>query len=230
MKIEHTGKCIVMFFSSPRRVLSSAPYSGGFTTTDLIVNIRTSAKEMLLNPPEVIISNYLRKRSLSQRAVGFLTAAQLEYAQFVYLYENDIKILAITTAGTSNALNITEKTPTIYTGEAFTVPGTINIIIITNVHLLNDCCVSSVITATEAKSAALFDLKIKSVSSDRQATGTGTDAVAVVSGNGKTIQYAGGHTKYGQLLGEAVYTGVKGALTKRKVDYDRLPVICKEFD
>jgi adenosylcobinamide amidohydrolase len=67
---------------------------------------------------------------------------------------------------------------------------------------------------------------IKSVITGSQATGTGTDSIVIVSGTGKRkFQYAGGHTIYGQLLGEAVYTAVKSSLSKKlteKLDYDKL--------
>ncbi len=230
MKIEYTKKSIVITFSSPRRVLSSAPYSGGFYKTDTIVNLRTSSRKTDKYSPNILISDFLKKKTLNTHAVGFLTAAQLEFAQFIYLNEKDIKIFAIVTGGASNALNIAEKSPTVFTGEAFPTAGTVNIIIITNARLSSDCYVSTVITATEAKSAALFDLQVKSVITGNQATGTGTDAVAIVSGDGMDIQYAGGHTQYGQLLGEAVYTGVKKALSRQKVKYVNFNMICGEFD
>jgi adenosylcobinamide amidohydrolase len=136
----------------------------------------------------------------------------MEYAQFIALEESGIGVLAVVTAGISNALNITERSDTEFSGEAGNAPGTINIIAVTNGCLLDECMVSSMITATEAKTAALMELGVRSVVSGTQATGTGTDTVVVVSGNGANIRYAGGHTLYGQLLGEAVYLGVKRSL------------------
>ncbi|MFW6138028.1 MAG: adenosylcobinamide amidohydrolase, partial [Spirochaetota bacterium] len=117
-------------------------------------------------------------------------------------------------AGVSNALNASEKSPTLFTGSPVPQWGTVNTVIITNARLLDDCLVSAVITATEAKTASLFDLGVKSVVTGAQATGTGTDSVTVVSGHGTEIQYAGGHTLFGQLIGEAVYTGVKRSLSR----------------
>ena len=230
MKIDWTKRSILMLFSFPRRVLSSAPYSGGLRETDIIVNLRTSARETRNNTPQFIISEFLRKRGLSEHAVGFLTAAQLEYSQFTLVLKDDIKLLSIVTAGTSNALNIADRTHTLYTGESIPGPGTINIILITNAELLEDCYVSAIVSATEAKSAALFDLQIKSVLSGRQATGTGTDAVAVVSGRERKIQYAGGHTQFGQLIGEAVYTGVTRSLSRQRMEPRELARIQGEID
>jgi iron complex transport system ATP-binding protein len=230
MNIEHTQKSISVFFSSPRRVVSSAVYGGGVLKAGAIINLRTTSLEAHKHKPDTLINNFITRKNLNTRAVGLLTAAPLEYAQFVYQEEQGIKVLSIVTAGVSNALNIAERSFTDFTGEYIVQPGTINIITITNANLLNDCMVSSVITSTEAKSAALFDLKVKSVITGKQATGTGTDSVVIVSGGLMNIKYAGGHTLFGQLMAEAVYTGVKNALNKqvdKNIDLDK---ICSNFD
>ncbi len=230
MNIEHTKENITVTFASPRRMLSSASVGrGGFLRTDTIVNIHTSAGEIQNHTPETLVSDFLRSKKLNLGAVGLLTSAHFEYAQFIYLQEKDIKVLAVVTAGVSNALNISESSSTGFTGETIPRAGTINIITITNAYLLDECMVSSVITSTEAKTAALVDLQVKSVISGNQATGTGTDSVAIVSGNQKNIQYAGGHTLYGQLLGRAVYTGVKSSLERKTYKGIKLDKICGEF-
>ena len=62
-------------------------------------------------------------------------------------------------------------------------PGTINIILLTNVSLTWGAMARAIMTATEAKTAALQDLNYKSTPSPQiQATGTGTDNMIVVSG------------------------------------------------
>ncbi len=230
MNIEHTEKNISVFFSSPKRVVSSAVFGGGALMADTIVNLRTTSGEAHRHKPDTLINNFLKRKNLNTRTVGLLTAAPLEYAQFVFTQEQGIKVLSIVTAGVSNALNIAQRSFTDFTGECIARPGTINIITVTNAYLLNDCMVSAVITNTEAKSSALFDLEVKSVITGKQATGTGTDSVVIVSGDQMHIKYAGGHTLFGQLMGEAVYTGVKNALNKqidKNIDLDE---ICSNFD
>lgn len=230
MNIEYTQENITITFPSPRRMLSSASVGGnGFLRADTIVNIRTNAEKTQNHTPETLVSDFLKSKKLRSGAVGLLTAAHFEYAQFIYLQEKGIKVLAVVTAGVSNALNISERSSTGYTGETIPHAGTINIITITNAYLLGECMVSSVITGTEAKTAALIDLQVKSVISGKQATGTGTDSVAIVSGDQKNIQYAGGHTLYGQLLGSAVYTGVKNSLNRKTSKGINLDKFCGEF-
>ncbi|MFA7425986.1 MAG: adenosylcobinamide amidohydrolase [Desulfosarcinaceae bacterium] len=92
-------------------------------------------------------------------------------------------------------------------------PGTINIILMTNMQLTPRAMTRVLITATEAKTAALQDLDIRgSVAPHRPATGTGTDNLIVVQGAGTVIDNAGGHSKMGQLIAEAVSAGVREAI------------------
>ncbi|MEE4608753.1 MAG: adenosylcobinamide amidohydrolase [Desulfobacteraceae bacterium] len=95
-------------------------------------------------------------------------------------------------------------------------PGTINIILMTNMQLSSRAMTRALITATEAKTAALQDLDIRSsVAPHRPATGTGTDNIIVVQGAGTAIDNAGGHSKMGQLIAEAVDAGVQEAIFKQ---------------
>jgi adenosylcobinamide hydrolase len=229
MTISHGKSAIVVKLREPARMVSSAAVRGGFSTSGAIVNLRTTSAQTLRRTPEELISRFVRRTRLDHGAVGLLTSAPLQYAQFVMKDEGGIKVLALVTAGTSNALNIAERTPVSHTGGDGPDPGTINIILITSAEISDECMISTVISATEAKTAALVDLYIRSIATGSQATGTGTDAVVVVSGKGKPIRYAGGHTLYGQLVGEAVHAGVKNALMKRKQGHAGLDKICGAF-
>ncbi len=97
--------------------------------------------------------------------------------------------------------------------------GTINIILITNASLTEAAMARALITITEAKCAALQDLGIESsYSPGLIATGTGTDNVIVVPGNGIRITYTGGHSKTGELIGRVVYESVKEAVTRHRAN------------
>jgi adenosylcobinamide amidohydrolase len=104
-------------------------------------------------------------------------------------------------------------------GNYVKVYGTINIILLTNVNLTEGAMTRAIITATEAKTAALQDMDARSsISPNNQATGTGTDNVIVVSGNmpGKQIQSTGGHTKIGELIGSTTKNAVTETLKKQE--------------
>ena len=75
----------------------------------------------------------------------------------------------------------------------------------------------AIISATEAKTAALQDMDIRSAYSPMAnlATGTGTDNILVVEGTGTHIDNAGGHSKMGELIAKTVYAGVKEAVLKQ---------------
>lgn len=124
----------------------------------------------------------------------------------------DIKVYALVTAGVeSNALRLSQDEGRFYE------PGTINIILLTNHRLSSRAMSRALIAATEAKTAALQDLDIRSAEQPLayQATGTGTDNIIVVGGRGAAIDNAGGHSKMGELIGRAVYQGVREAVAKQ---------------
>jgi len=229
MHIDHTDRYIAITFAYPLRTLSSAVFGGGYGKTDAVVNIKTDARTLMRKNPDQLISDFLKRKFPGRRGIGLLTSAQMDHAQFMYIRERDIQVLAVVTAGTSNALNISERTATDFSGTE-TAHGTINTIIITNGYLFDDCMVSTAITATEAKTAALIDLDIRSTATGNQATGTGTDSIVIVSGQGMKIRYAGGHTLFGQIVGETVYSAVKQSLLKQGIDPAFLQKICSSFE
>ncbi|MCL2134023.1 MAG: adenosylcobinamide amidohydrolase [Candidatus Bathyarchaeota archaeon] len=102
--------------------------------------------------------------------------------------------------------------------------GTINIILLTNVTLTVGAMARAIMSATEAKTAALQDFDYKSSYMPQvQATGTGTDSMIVVSGVNPdiVIKHTGGHTKIGELIGFATKAAVTEAL--KNFDIKHLP-------
>lgn len=95
--------------------------------------------------------------------------------------------------------------------------GTINIIVLTNARLTDGALARAVVTVTEAKTAALEDLRVpSSYTKGVQATGTGTDSVIIVSGaTGPVATYTGGHSRIGDLIAKAVHQAVLEALEKQ---------------
>ncbi|WP_217560107.1 adenosylcobinamide amidohydrolase [Paenibacillus sp. GbtcB18] len=84
-------------------------------------------------------------------------------------------------------------------------PGTINIIVAVEGELTDEAMVNAVITATEAKAAALQDLGV-ALEDGSGATGTTTDAVLIASTQrGRLHRYAGTATYLGHMIGRSVY-------------------------
>ena len=92
--------------------------------------------------------------------------------------------------------------------------GTINILLFINVDLTPGALTRSLVTCTEAKTAALQELVAPSRYSNGLATGSGTDGTIIVCNPGSSIQLdnAGKHCKLGELIGRAVKAAVKDAL------------------
>jgi len=95
--------------------------------------------------------------------------------------------------------------------------GTINVMVFINADPSDSCLVASVITATEAKSAVLRDLDVRSRYTGDSATGSITDSVSVVAtGKGKTLNYAGPASKLGKAVGYCTRKAVAEALIKQE--------------
>ncbi|MBN1905887.1 MAG: adenosylcobinamide amidohydrolase [Deltaproteobacteria bacterium] len=155
------------------------------------------------------------KRNLGFSGSGFttlMTGADMDNLSIQKRSFKDLEVTALVTAGVrGNAQRASQDEGSYYSH------GTINIIVLTNRRLTPQAMLRTIITATEAKSAALMDLDIRSTYSGLKngATGTGTDNVLVVRGNGPVEEYAGGHTKAGELIAKAVHAGVTEAILKQ---------------
>ena len=124
----------------------------------------------------------------------------------------NMEVYALITAGVkSNAVRMSKDVGRFYE------PGTINIILLSNMKLSPRAMIRAIISATEAKTAALMDMDIRSsyVPQFYKATGTGTDNIIIVQGMGGEIDNAGGHSKMGELIAKAVYEGVQEAIYRQ---------------
>lgn len=96
-------------------------------------------------------------------------------------------------------------------------PGTINILLFIGATMTPGALARVLITATEAKCAAIQDLNLPSIYSDGIATGSGTDGIIAVCDEDSDLLLteAGTHTKVGELIGKTVKQAVKEALFKQ---------------
>ena len=149
----------------------------------------------------------------SEGAASFLfTGADMDNLAIKHERFKEMEVYALVTAGVkSNSVRMSRDKGRFYE------PGTINIIILPNMKLSPRAMTRAIISTTEAKTAALQDLDIRSSYTPQinQATGTGTDNIIVVEGEGTPIDNAGGHTKMGELIARAVYEAVQEAVYKQ---------------
>jgi len=217
--IEQTEAHVHVGFEARHRVLSSAVYNGGLVDADHIVNLGVQKHHGEANgsiePASLTLERYCRRMGWEGVAVGMMTAADIGSFRKVRIKEQGVTVAVIVTAGISNAKRAGD--PAECRGILTTDPttGTINIIALTDAILTPAAMVEAVQIVTEAKSAALQDLDIRSPLTGETATGTGTDAVAIASGTGPiTLRYCGKHMRFGEILAVAVLSATKSALNR----------------
>ncbi|MDR2719393.1 MAG: adenosylcobinamide amidohydrolase [Nitrososphaerota archaeon] len=180
-----------------------------------------SRKHMTLQNYEKVKKQLPKALGLSCKDFIFLaTAVNMEKVAVCEKTFGDFHICCIATAGALNnalRMGVDEGNWVEHKTRMTPATGTINMLLLTNVTLSCGAMARAIMTATEAKTAALQDLDYKSTPSPLiQATGTGTDSMIVVSGVNPdiVIKHTGGHTKMGELIGVAAKTAVTEALKK----------------
>jgi adenosylcobinamide amidohydrolase len=219
------GKTLIVDLGDLRSVLSSAPRAGGITRARYILNHQVAAKSIgrghghqgtsaQCADPARTLSKLAAALGLRDRFVGLMTAVSL--ADLVTVRETDgqIWVEGFVTVGTSNAVRAGEPVTPRQRTNSRAQPGTINLILVTNARLSASAMVGMVQVATEAKTAVLIRAKVKSWTGRLGATGTGTDAVVVVSGKGPPMRYSGTHTVLGELVGRVIGTAVTEGLAR----------------
>ncbi len=173
---------------------------------------------------QAVLASALKKFRLGpHQAVLLSTAADPRCLAVVTRKYGWLTVTALVTAGAgSNAMRAGTDYGDWIDGKRVPrrPPGTINVLLIVSVDLTPGAMARLIITVTEAKSAALQDLGIKSsFTPGVLATGTGTDEVIVVAGRGHRQRLAGGHTKLGELAARATHQAVLRALIRQMKAY-----------
>ena len=216
-------KTLIVDLGSVRSVLSSAPRAGGITRARYILNHQVAIKpigrdDRRTGPgarcadPARTLSKLAASLGICDKFVGLMTSVSLADLVTVREVYDRIWVEGFVTVGTSNAVRAGEPvTPRQRTHDRIH-PGTINLILVTNARLSAAAMVGMVQVATEAKTAVLLHAKVKSWTGRSGATGTGTDAIVVVSGDGPPQRYSGTHTILGELVGRVIGTAVAEGL------------------
>lgn len=127
---------------------------------------------------------------------------QLELASVIEAETQPLHVCAWVTVGLGNKARAGAELPA-----ASLYPGTINTIIVIDGQLTDAAMVNAVITATEAKAAALQSLGVDV--NGQPATGTSTDAVLIATTcRGHLYSYAGTATALGYMIGRTVYEAI----------------------
>lgn len=207
---------LVIESTQPFTILSSAVYGSDQPCCKRIINRHVDLDYTALAPEEEIRDWLIKKNYPLEETVVLLTAARVNQGCWRHISEATVRLSVFVTAGVGNAARAGQPYPVFWATKKY-VPGTINIVILVDGELTQAAMTGAVITATEAKTAALQDLMVKDIQG-RMATGTGTDAIVIASTQKKVGKYqhlyAGLSSPFGNALGKEVYQAVKNAVIK----------------
>jgi adenosylcobinamide amidohydrolase len=211
---------LLVAFSEKRRVLSTIDgykkvnYAGNSYIPPEIEKLVMTKKDYKKYEKQLPQTLGIKPNQITFMSTG-VDMDKLAVCQKTY---KNLKVYCIATGGAkNNALRMGVDTGDwVETKTGFELStGTINILLLTNAVLTTGAMARAIMTATEAKTAALQDLNYMSTPSPQvQATGTGTDTMIIASGTDQQniIHYTGGHTKMGELIAKATKTAVTQGL------------------
>ncbi len=208
-------------------VMSEAPltavgsafhHGGGLKDTHTILNVevlRSCSDERLHDDPDAYIMDSAQKLGFGADFIGMVTAAAVKNFALASRKDGELGVSVIATAADDegNTCNFAETAGERI--ESTHVAGTINIIVVVDGNPTDSGLVGCLVTATEAKMAALRELDVRSRFSGDLATGTVTDAIlAARTGRGAPIVYAGPASRLGQLVGYCTKVAVRDAVKR----------------
>lgn len=190
----------------PLKVISSAPYGGGWGVCSWVINAQVPLSYSR-HDPHVGLEDLVTSLGLVGPGVGMLTAADVAGVQ--YAQDSEASGAGVEVAATVGlrvptwaAAASSEPGEGITPGATITPVDTINIVAFVPQRLSDAALVNAVATATEAKSQALWDAGI-------DATGTATDAVCICCPEeGTASPFGGPRSPWGERLARAVHSAV----------------------
>lgn len=234
VELHREDKILYARFLAPHRVISTCPASGGLhDDLEYLYNHQScepSGHQRALH--HLVSRDPLAYRRLvsapyqlpDERCATLGTAANMHYAAIKEARFRDVTVVAACTGGVETNAGRAGDPATVYewngtyekiSREALVLHGTINTLLFINHELTPGAMVRTVMTATEAKTAALQELSVASRYSDGLATGTGTDQIGVASRlqTGGILTGAGKHCVLGELIAKTVHDAILETLT-----------------
>lgn len=215
LTVRYRHNNVVIESSMPLKVISSAVWNGGVHTAQAFINYRVPLHYASDDPIHDMLELITHEQLAVSSTVGLMTAAKLSDTVIGEWYQEDYSLLVLVTSGTSNAARAGLPRQT-YPGYH---AGTINIFVFIDGRLTESAIINSLITATEAKCAALSDYGIREKVNGLIATGTTTDAIVIASSQRECYihehLYAGTATEIGCQLAELVYQTVYRAVSSQ---------------
>jgi adenosylcobinamide amidohydrolase len=228
-RLLRAGRFLIAELLVPHRVLSTCCRQGGETESLRYLVNHQSCEGAGHREREAYITGMglegyhdavCREIALDAESVASMgTAANMNYAAICERQDGNLRVTAVVTAGVQgNAACAGDAAGWRETESGWDkIPplgGTINTMLLISHPLTRGALTRAAVTMTEAKSAALARLAIRSRYSKDLATGTGTDqyAIAAPLAGGKPLTSTSPHVKLGELIGVAVRDATAEAL------------------
>lgn len=233
IEVRREEKILIAKLLKPFHSLSTCRVGGGFCShLEYVCNHQcceprdhfTESNSMMIEEPDeyhTMICDYYGLPPL--RTAMLETAANMNNAAIESVKFRDLEVVCLCTGGVeSNPMRAADPASVYEESGKFIFvdetdrprAGTINLIFFVNHTLTEAALVDCIVSATEAKAAALQELEIHSRYSDSIATGTGTDQILVAApiDSGSPLTSAGKHTKLGELVATSGLVAIKNTL------------------
>jgi adenosylcobinamide amidohydrolase len=232
-RLLRAGRFLIAELLAPHRVLSTSGQQGGESESLRYIVNHQSCEGAGHREREAYITRMglegyhdavCREIGIdAQLAASMGTAANMNYAAIGEQQDGNVRVTAVVTAGVhGNAACAGDAAGWRETESGWDkippVGGTINTLLFISHPLTRGALARAVITMTEAKSAALARLAVRSRYSKDLATGTGTDQYAIAAplvsdmAGAKPLTSTGPHVKLGELIGVTVRDATSEAL------------------
>jgi adenosylcobinamide amidohydrolase len=228
-RVRRSGRYVVTELLTPHRVISTSACNGGQSETiRYLVNHQSCEGSghhergacMTRLGPERYHGSVCAELGLPPESVASMgTAANMNYATIVKRGDDDVAVTAMVTAGVQGNASCAGDPATwreAPEGHTASVPqtGTINIEVLISCPVTEGALARAATTITEAKTAALHQLAVRSRYSMDLATGTTTDqfCIAAPLQGSAPHRYTSPGTKLGEYLGVAVRDATLEAL------------------
>ena len=187
---------LAVICDSALKTVSSAIFNGGTKQVKAVLNVGVpegySDHSLHLDPLELITSS-AAKVGLTKDYLAMVTAAKVKNYSLVTKKSDAFSVQRCRNGRMPHGESSGEEM------DVQEIAGTINIIVLIDGNPSESCMVAALITATEAKSAALRDFDVRSRYTGDSATGSITDSVTVAStSRGKIVSFGWSSLETGQ--------------------------------
>ena len=217
-KIEHCRQHLILRLPEGYRYVGTPVLGNGSGVSDTIINLRVEenlkGEKREFSHPRESLKAYAAAQGLSEDTIGMMTSASMNSYRSAVQERGKLLVEAHCTSGLSNARAAGDRAEYSYPFLYKPPTGTINTILIVHWPMTGQAAIEGLLIATEAKSLLLFEQGVRSKTSRRMATGTGTDSLVLLSPRDRRepVEYAGKHTITGELIAKAVMESLKASL------------------